>query len=160
MWFKKKTELEKLIISYGRDQENLLEFAKTVRKADIREILISDIKAYYTACVAPHNGQFRRDEMMKAIRKFFRENRSQNCLRASQIRDNPLNIVENIAIIEPMKKVIEKKRGPGRPRDLVNIKRAIAMRKEGIPWRRIAKALDKDPSQIVVWWNERERLLS
>lgn len=160
MWFKKKTELEKLIINYSKDQETLLEFARCVAKPRIEEVTLEDIKAYYTACVAPHNGLFRRMETMKHVRKFFRYYRSKKCLRASQIRDNPLNSVENIAIIKPMEKVSEKKRGPGRPRDIASIKKVVALRNEGITFRQIALVLKKDKSQIFVWWRDREMLLS
>lgn len=159
MWFK-KTELEKQIIRYDKDNDILLKFAKATGKPRIEDITLEDVKSYYTAIVEPLNARWDRNRHMLAIRKFFRAHRGENILKADYITDDPLKCVENIAIVEPMKKVTEKKRGPGRPRDLVNIKRAIAMRKEGIPFRKIALALDKDVSQIWVWWDKQKELLS
>ena len=160
MFWKKKTPLELLIHAYGKDTHTLLEFSKTINKPRIEEITLDDIKSYYTSVVEPQNSVYRRLEMMKAVRKFFKEHRSKNVLRWQEILDNPLNLVENIAIVQYMPKEKEKKRGPGRPRDIVNIKRAIAMRKEGIPYRTIAVALKKDVSQIFVWIRDQELLLS
>lgn len=160
MWFKKKSELEKLIISYDKDKDILLEFARSVQKPRIEDITLEDVKEYYKATIEPINSRFLRENTMKKVRIFFREHRSRNCLRASEIRDNPLILVENIAKIEYMPKEKEKERGVGRPRDIASIRKVVAFRKEGITFREIAKVLKKDVSQVWVWWDNREKLLS
>lgn len=151
MWFKKKTDLEKLIISYGRDQGVLLEFARTVARPRIEECTLKDVKAYYTAVVEPVNSLHRRIEMMKAVRKFFREYRGQNILKSSQIRDNPLKSVEEIAIVERMPE--NKKNKVGRPPNLKMIEKVKVLREQGgLTFRQIAAAIGEDVRQAHLWY--------
>ncbi len=159
MWFT-KSELRKQIDKYGKDKEILVGFARCVGKLRLEEITVEDIKSYYSEIVNPMESRFMRESTMKKIRIFFREHRGENCLRASQIMDDPLKLVEEIATIEDMSKAKEKKRGPGRPRDIASIRKVVAFRKEGITFREIAKALKKDPSQVFVWWKDRDVLTS
>lgn len=147
MWFKKKTELEKLIISYGQEQETLLEFARTVGKPRIEECTLEDIKGYYRAIVEPMNSRWRREDAMKSVRKFFRANRGSNILKASAITDNPLNFVGQNVIIEPMKKPEKKKRG--RKPDFEMIKKVKFLKDSGgLTMREVAAIVKKDLKNV------------
>lgn len=153
MWFK-KTPLEKLIGEYGKDQYELLQFAKYFKKKQLEDISLEDIKQYYTDVVEPLNSLHARNAAMKAIRKLFREYRGENILKADLISDNPLNSVEFIATIVPMKK--EVKRGVGRPMDIEAIKKTVQLKDEvGLSLREIGRVVKKgrvvDHSQVYKW---------
>ena len=159
MWFQ-KSELKKKIIKYERDRDILTEFARCVHKPCIEEITLEDVKSYYTALIAPKNALHERNRHMHAVRQFFKYYRGENVLKWQSVTDDPLKFVEDIDMIEDMPKVIEEKRGVGRPRDLANIRKVVALRKEGLTFRQIAQVLKKDPSQIFVWWTNHKKWLS
>lgn len=147
MFWRKKTELEKLIITYGKDQEDLLIFAKTVRKPRIEDICLEDIKSYYKAIVEPMNSRWRRESTMLMLRKFFRYNRRPNVLKASVILDNPLNFVGQNVIIQPMPEIEKKKRG--RKPDFEMIKKIKFLKDSGgLSMREVAAVVKKDLKNV------------
>ena len=158
MWFRKK-EFIKQIEVYDKDVDRLKEFAKGTGKERLEDVNLDDIKAFYRHILA-NRTPFTAGSYMLAIRKFFRFYRRGNVLKADLITDDPLNIVEKTDRIIPMEKTVEKKKGPGRPRDIVSIKKVVALRNEGIAFRVIAKAIGKDVSQVYVWWRDKDLLLS
>lgn len=158
MFWKKKTPLQQKIEEYKKDQEVLLEFARTVAKSRIEEVTLEDIKGYYKAIVDPKNSNWERTSMMLAVRKFFRANRGENVLKAKLILDNPLNSVAINDKVQFMQN--EKKRGKGRPAQVEIIKKVISLReKEKLSFRAIARALDRDLGQVHVWYKRRDILL-
>lgn len=162
MWpFKKKkinTPLENLILAYGKNVPDLLDFARCVGKPTIEDICLEDIKTYYKAIVEPQNARWLRESLMKAVRKFFMTNRGQNVLKWREISDNPLDSVARNDILPPMPTV--KKKGKGRPAQVELIKKVISLReKERLSFRAIARALDRDLGQVHVWYKRRKILL-
>lgn len=145
------------IESYGKDIQILLEFTRSVGKPRIEDITLEDIKLYYKAVIDPMDSRFYREETMKKVRKFFREHRSKKCLRASEIRDNPFDCVVKSAIMEPMKKEIEKKMG--RPPNIEMIRKVKVMREDlKLSFRKIGAAVGKDSKQAFMWYEASKTL--
>lgn len=150
MFFRKK-EIDKQIESYGQDQETLKEFSRFIQKPTLQQITLEDIKLFYASVVDPNPSLFRRNETMKAVRKFFRHYRGENILKADYIRDNPLNVVVEYDRIPVMQK--EQKRPRGRPANIKMIKKVKVLREDGeLSFRQIGKAIGKDSRQAHMWY--------
>lgn len=157
MFWHRKTELEKQILEYNKDTDTLLEFARTSGKKRIEEVTIEDVKTFYKLIFEART-PFTALDYMKILRKFFREHRGENILDPKQIMDNPFDSVVRNDIIPRMSTV--KKRGKGRPAQIDIIKKVISLReKEGLSFRAIARALDRDLGQVHVWYKRRDILL-
>lgn len=156
MWFKKKTELEKLILDYGKDTDILLEFATSAQKPHIEDVTLEDVKEYYKAVLAQRT-PFTAQAHVKAVRMFFRENRGKNCLRASEIRDNPLDTVVKNDIVQVMPEM--KKNPRGRPANIEMIKKVKVMREDlKLSFRKIGAAVGKDSKQAFMWYEASKTL--
>lgn len=149
--FRKKTPLHLQIEAYGKDQDTLLEFARTIRKSRIEEITHEDVQRYYKEIVELQASTYRREEMTKSMRKFFRYYRCEKILYKEPVSQSSLQSVDRIAMIEPMEK--EKKKKPGQPKNQEGMKKVKVMYDDlGLTFREIATALKKDVRQIHVWY--------
>lgn len=151
MFWKKKTPLQQQIEAYEKDQETLLEFARTVAKPRIEEVTMEDVKGYYRKVIEPMNSLWERTTTMKAVRKFFRYYRSENTLNPRWISDNPLETVELNVIMPFMQKTEKKKRG--RPANVEMINKVKVLREQGqLTFRQIAAAIGEDVRQAHLWY--------
>lgn len=151
MWWKKKTELEKLITSYDKDKDILVEFARSVEKPDLRHITASDIKHYCQSIVEPMASLYYRIKYLTAVNKFFKYHGVPFMLRTDEV----LEITPNGAIVDAMKTVSKFNPTPRTERN----KLIVRLKDKGWSFSEIAAEVGlRSKSNVYdIYWREKNR---